>query len=206
MQLAADANPIYHTFVIGRVRFVVTDLRSQRDPNSQTDDANKSMMGSTQKQWFKDTIAAATEPVIIWASSVSWTAPTSNSDNWGDFSTERAELADWLKDNSHVSKMVILSGDIHALCADDGTNNDNYATGGGAAMPELCGSALDQSGSSKGGPWSEGSFSNGVGDGQYGLVDVTDDGGATISVRLRGIRVNGASKQTMIDFTVTKAA
>jgi len=69
------------------------------------------------------------------------------------------------------------------VAIDDGTNS-NYATGGGAGFPVLHGGALDRPGNVKGGPYSEGAFPGG---GQFGLLDIIDDGDSQISVILRGM-------------------
>ena len=69
-----DKAPIYHSFAVGRVKFIITDLRSERDLPKDKDTATKSMMGVTQKQWFKDELLAANGkyPLICWMSSVPW--------------------------------------------------------------------------------------------------------------------------------------
>ena len=66
--------PISQSFAVGRVKFILTDLRSERDPADQKDDAKKSMMGAKQKEWFKQELLAANGkyPLIFWVSSVPW--------------------------------------------------------------------------------------------------------------------------------------
>ena len=66
--------PIYQSFTVGRVKFILTDLRSERDPPNTKDDVKKSMMGEKQKQWFKDELLASNGkyPLICWMSSVPW--------------------------------------------------------------------------------------------------------------------------------------
>src|SRR5206468_13122854 len=55
-------------------KFILTDLRSERDPAEQKDDAIKSMMGARQKEWFKQQLLEANGkyPLIFWVSSVPW--------------------------------------------------------------------------------------------------------------------------------------
>ncbi|MFW2334417.1 hypothetical protein, partial [Ilumatobacter sp.] len=81
-----------------------------------------------------------------------------------------------------VDNLVMVSGDAHMVAIDDGTNSA-YASDGGGGFPVLHAAALDRPGSVKGGPYSEGAF---PGPGQYGKIEITDDGGATIGVRLSG--------------------
>jgi alkaline phosphatase D len=66
--------PIYQTFNVGRVKFILTDLRSERDAVTNRDDSTKSMMGQRQKEWFKRELLAANGkfPLICWVSSVPW--------------------------------------------------------------------------------------------------------------------------------------
>jgi len=71
---APGADPIYQTFSVGRVKFIVTDLRSERDDPKKNEDADKTMMGEKQKQWFKQELLSANGkyPLIFWVSSVPW--------------------------------------------------------------------------------------------------------------------------------------
>lgn len=66
--------PIYQSFSAGRVKFILTDLRSDRSDPKDKDTAQKTMMGETQKAWFKDELLAANGkyPLICWVSSVPW--------------------------------------------------------------------------------------------------------------------------------------
>jgi prolyl oligopeptidase len=66
--------PIYQSFAVGRAKFILTDLRSERDESKKKDDAHKSMMGAKQKEWFKKELLEADGkyPVIFWVSSVPW--------------------------------------------------------------------------------------------------------------------------------------
>jgi alkaline phosphatase D len=66
--------PIYQSFSVGRTKFILTDLRSERDSVTNKDDAAKSMMGPAQKAWFKQELLSARGkfPLICWVSSVPW--------------------------------------------------------------------------------------------------------------------------------------
>ena len=71
---------------------------------------------------------------------------------------------------------MIVSGDAHMVALDDGTNSEG-------GFPVLQAAALDRPGSDKGGPYSGGTFPGG---GQFGTIDVHDDGGETVAVTLAG--------------------
>jgi prolyl oligopeptidase len=66
--------PIYQSFSVGRVKFILTDLRSERDALTNVDNGSKSMMGARQKEWFKHELVEANGrfPLICWVSSVPW--------------------------------------------------------------------------------------------------------------------------------------
>lgn len=66
--------PIYQTFAVGRAKFIVTDLRSDRDDPKIPDNEKKTIMGKQQKEWFKNELLSAKGkyPVIFWVSSVPW--------------------------------------------------------------------------------------------------------------------------------------
>jgi len=187
----AACRSINQSFAVGRAYFILSDLRSERAPKTRQDNADKSMMGAVQKQWFKDQLLYARDhyDLIFWISSVPWIQKkTWWSDRWGGYASEREELADFIRDN-HIDHLVILAGDAHMVALDDGANSD-YATGGGAAMPVMHGAALNRKGSTKGGPYSHGTFPNPEPeDGQFGLVEVIDSGGAEICVHYQGKRL-----------------
>jgi phosphodiesterase/alkaline phosphatase D-like protein len=74
--LAADEprGAIYQAFTIGRVRFILTDARSERDPAGQAMGEPRSMLGPEQKAWLKQELldARGTFPLIVWVSPVPW--------------------------------------------------------------------------------------------------------------------------------------
>ena len=196
-----EGGPIYQAFSIGRVRFIVTDLRSSRDPVDYGDPGDRTTMGAEQKAWFKQELLAAKDryPVIVWVSTVPWISPDApTSDTWGGFPRERREIADFVRDNG-IEGLVIVGGDAHMLAMDDGSNSD-YATGGGAPIPVIQAAPLDQTGSSKGGPFSEGRYPNPSTlpphPGQWVEMSVRDEGGDEICVDWDGYRTDARSTYT----------
>ncbi len=165
--------PIYYTFDVARVHFIVCDSRSARSPELAADDASKTMLGTTQKAWFKQELlnAKANHPLIVWVNTLPWIGSPGGGDAWSEYGNERRELADFIKTNG-IKNLCMISGDAHMLAIDDGTNS-GYATGGGTGFPLMHGAALDQVGSLKGGPYSQGAFPGG---GQFGVMTVTDFG------------------------------
>ncbi len=163
---APDGGAIYQAFTVGRVRFVLTDTRSER--------TEATMVGDAQLAWLIDelTASAETHALVVWGNSVPWIGDdTAGGDNWNGYAAERRQIADALADNG-VDNLVMVSGDAHMLGYDDGTNTD-YSTSQAGGFPLLQAAALDRRGSVKGGPYSHPTFPGG---GQFATVDVDDDG------------------------------
>ncbi len=178
--------PIYHSFVIGRCRFVVSDLRSARTPNGAADDANKTMMGATQKQWFKDQLVAARQAnqIVFWICEVPWiTSAIDPADSWQGFKTERKELCDFMQANE-ITNLIRLSADAHMIALDDGGNDLFTSDGKGNKHVTFQVAPLRQNNASVGGPYSHGIFANN--NNQFGLITVIDPGGSSITVRFSG--------------------
>lgn len=196
---------IAQAFTIGRVRVIMTDLRSAAAPTSQRETPSKTRMGTPQKNWFKQELISARDaghPLVLWVNPDPWIAPAQlGDDTWGGHATERTEIANFIRDN-RISNVVMLSGDMHGLAYDDGTNSD-YATGGGAPVTVLHGAALTSDPSSKGGPYSGGVI---PGNGQYGILEVYDNGGPSVACRFLGMRVGEGAKLTHIFSSSAQAA
>ena len=209
-------NPIYQSFTIGRIHFILSDLRSMRGVGSTGSmDPNLSMMGPVQKQWFKDQCLYAKNNnlIIAWVTSVSYGG--NQSDNWGGFTEERKELANFFKANN-VENMFLLSGDAHMAAIDNGSNHD-YATGGSIIdYPVFQAAAMNQSGGYKGGIYSQVGpvMPNGAGNsylnlnntyGQYGVVDITDIGSTQVTISFSAYRVPSlGAEQLLVSYTFSR--
>jgi membrane-associated phospholipid phosphatase len=167
--VAAPTGPINQAFTLGRVRVVMTDARSAKTPDS--------MLGDRQLRWLLDELRASsrTHAVVLWVNSVPWIAAEEpGRDDWGGYPEEREEILAAIRDAS-IENLVMVSGDAHMVALDDGTNSGGF--------PVLHAAALDRPGNVRGGPYSDGAF---PGAGQYGLVEVDDDGGRHVEVTLSG--------------------
>jgi phosphodiesterase/alkaline phosphatase D-like protein len=195
--LAGDDAPIYQAFTIGRVRVLLTDTRSARDPAAGT------VLGAQQKAWLKSELLAGRDayPLVVWMNPSPWIAAPDVSarleGTWGAFPAERAELARFIAAH-HIRNLAMVSGDAHMLAIDDGTNNRYADPAGPPGFPVMQAAALDKDGSVKGGPYSEGTF---PGRGQYGLMHVSDDGGPAVTVAWEGRNERGERLVTL-RFTV----
>ncbi|WP_185217514.1 alkaline phosphatase D family protein [Sphingobacterium mizutaii] len=131
----ALTDSIGQSWIVGRVLFIMTDLRSQRDSFLIDDyDPNKKMMGDVQKAWFKNTLLNAKNNdnigLICWLNPTSWTGEDldgyswdfgSSGEHWTAYKAERTELWNWMNDND-ITNMFIINGDTHQIAVDDGRN------------------------------------------------------------------------------------
>lgn len=184
---------VHYSFVVGRVRFVISDLRADKTAVSATDNASKTMMGQAQKDWFKAELQAAKAAgqVVAWGNSVPWHG-TSGTDDWSLYTTERTELANFIKAEALQGKIFILSSDMHALAISTGAD---YATGGGASIPIFHAGPFSQSASSKGGPYTYGPYPSSGNAQQYGVMEIVDDG-VTMTVNWKGYSADGTLRMS----------
>jgi len=195
--LIAGGGTLGQAFTIGRVRVIMTDQHSAATPTTQRESASKTRLGTAQKSWLKQEFITARDsgfPLVLWVTPDPWIGPAGlNEDTWGAHATERTEIANFIRDN-RITNVVLISGDMHGLAFDDGTNSD-YATGSGAPVPVLHAAALTSEGSVKGGPYSGGAI---PGSQQYGILEVYDSGGPSVACRFLGVKVGEERKLTHI--------
>lgn len=174
-----DATGIWQTFDLGRLRFILTDQRSAASANAAADNASKTMLGATQKTWFKNLIENSPGKLLVWVCPRLFGGDAeAGADHWGGFTTERAELVAHL--GAHApGRVVVLSADMHALGIDDGSNH--------FGIPTFQAAPLDRSlsvGGYGGAEFSEGLFDDVIG--QFGTMQIEDSGGASVDVTWRG--------------------
>lgn len=111
---------IYQAFTVGRVRFVLTDLRSECSAGS--------MLGEEQYGWFRRELRnASSYALMVWVNSKPWIGKDySSEDGWSAHAQERRAISNLLLEHN-VTNLVALTGDSHMLAIDDGTNTD-YST------------------------------------------------------------------------------
>lgn len=195
-----DTGSIGQSFVAGRVRVVMTDTRSQRTPPGAATGDAQHMLGPEQEAWFSEQLTEARDAgqVVVWAGSTPWigTADAGGSDTWAGWPDARQRTADLIATAGMADRLVVVAGDAHMVALDDGTHTD-YATDQVGGFPLLQAAALDRPGSTKGGPYSAGTYPGG---GQYGEIEVDDDGGDTLAITLRGRTWDG---DTLVEQTFT---
>jgi phosphodiesterase/alkaline phosphatase D-like protein len=198
----AENASVHQAFTVGRVRFILTDARSERSPD-RLPDAQRTMLGTTQLAWLDRELEAARDaPLVVLVNTVPWITKRkeSTSDGWAKYARERRHIADLIVRHGLTRKLVMLSGDAHMLAMDDGTHSQ-YST-----LPEAPArgfviahaAPMDRRTSKKGGPYSHPEVAK---NGQFGVMDVSDEGGP-LRVRLRGMRGASPVPGMEMEFTV----
>ena len=204
------ADGIYTSWTMGRVRCIVTGMRTHRDPIQAPDSPTKTTLGVVQKQWLKDQLLAAKAAgeSIIWFTSICYIADGDNplgqsldatGMSWGSYPDERKELANFIYENQ-IKNVTIVSSDSHMQAMDDGRNSI-YATDVDGnriqygvmeeeyLIPVLCASPFDQYVAYEGGPFQINEIENSGGpfpsyEESYGVIDVIDRGENWIQITL----------------------
>jgi hypothetical protein len=186
---ALDA--MYYSFVVGRMRFIVTDDRSDRVDVTQ---ATRSIMSTTQMEWIKNEITAAAtagQAVCLIVSSI-WSALSTTADTWGAYAAERTEINNHVATAGMTGKTFIIAGDGHQMAIQsvgaDFSTGQNCPIPCFQAAPLFANTAGGLSSSSyTSGPYPAGGITNVA---LYGLVDVNDDGN-TMTVTFSGYTPDG---------------
>jgi phosphodiesterase/alkaline phosphatase D-like protein len=184
-----DEAPVGQAFSVGRVRFIMPDLRSAKMHNDMDDGPDKTMMGEQQLAWFKQELLEARDShaLIVFISGVPWTDHLPRADSWSGYAHERRVISDFMVANG-ITNIFAIAGDAHMIAADDGSNNTFASDGEGPSFPVYHAAAMDARPSTKGGPYSEGEF---PGTGQFGVIDVQDHG-QRIEITYTGRTYEGA--------------
>lgn len=108
----SDPAVLYRTMSWGpMVDLFLLDCRQYRSPQGNADGPGKTMLGATQKAWFKEAIrqSAATFKFVI--SSVPFLGWKST-DKWAGYATERNELLHFFRREA-ITGVIFLSTDVH---------------------------------------------------------------------------------------------
>lgn len=162
--LPDSTDGIYHSFGIGRCLFIMLDGRSFR--------TSAKLLGDAQTQWLLHQLSNTSYRIKFVCFPPPWRADYT--DGWGPYGAEFAALNAALTATEHA---VVLSSGVHALGV------DNANSGG---QTNLVGGALDSGGTAQTGAWSGGYRANATGRGQFGWIDVLDDGGDEITIAYTG--------------------
>lgn len=124
---------IYGTVRLGRhAEVFLTDQRQYRSPQpckdalatpcAEASDSGRTMLGATQKAWFKSALERSTATWKLWASEVmlmGWDSAPGvqlNEDGWDGYKAERQEILQHVLDKG-ITNLSVLTGDIHTYVA-----------------------------------------------------------------------------------------
>lgn len=158
----AGANPIYHSFQIGRVLFIAWDSRADRITASST------LLGAAQLSWLNTLLDTSTASALVILSPNPWLG--TDSDSWGGFPDEQTTIIGYLTTHGWLDKTVMVSADKHVNAIDTGA-------GGGALLggwPNMVCASMDSSPGSYTEQYDLGML---PARNQYGTVAVHDAGG-----------------------------
>ncbi len=167
----------WQRFSYGQADFFILDARSQRDPGSDPDGPDKSMLDGDnlgqdgQWAWLSDNLLNSTARWKIIFSPVTFNPTMSKMDAWYGYPSERARLLEFISANN-ITDVFVISGDSHGGAIDDGTNS---------GMPEMLVPGPNMKGSCftsrDTGMWSHGIYGQVANKGcrGYALVDIMTD-------------------------------
>lgn len=168
----AGGSGIYHSFDMGRVLVLVSDLRYYRDPPTQADP--RTMLGADQLAWTENVLATSQAKALIWVSTQRWVAGVNPPNaNWGSYQVDRLRLQQMFGDYGWLDRMCVVHGDNHAMGIDTGATNPY------GGFPMFCYSPLDSN--AKIGSLSPYNLGARAQRGQYGTFRV-DDLGSVVRV------------------------
>lgn len=169
---------IYQSWMVGRVLYIASDVRSFRDPNSDPTTPTKTLLGTTQKTWMETLLSTARDDgaeALVWQTPSRWVG---GEDTWNDFLYERNEMVQLFGDTGWLDRMILMTADMHALSICSGPANPY------GRFPMFMFAGMDAGAWSTGPEYDIGSV---AGRRQYGTMRVTDNG-HTISLAGTGYR------------------
>ncbi|MFK7803111.1 MAG: alkaline phosphatase [Anaerolineae bacterium] len=171
-ELENDEGGIYHAFTIGRVKFIMTDSRSYRDPAAQPDNDDKSMLGTQQIEWLKQELLNGKfeNMLTVWVNTVPWISDK-DPDTWAGYATERKEISNFIEANE-INNIAMIGGDAHILAIDDGRHN-KFGDHRTNLFPVIHAGPLDAYPNYRGGPYSLLAEQR---NGHYGIMEINDYG------------------------------
>jgi len=102
---------LYRAFSLSpAVDLIILDTRRFRSVQAMPDGPEKTMLGTTQKEWFLRTLKRSKAAFKIVATSVPFHG--GSQDAWGNYKTERDEVVNFIK-RERIENVVMISADYH---------------------------------------------------------------------------------------------
>ena len=109
--VGGEKNPgCWQTFSLGQVQFIMLDCRYYRDRKE------KSMLGTFQKQWLKDTLRNSEATFKVIASSVPFSEgiKPGSKDPWDGYPEEREEIFSFIEQEK-IEGVLLIAADRHRI-------------------------------------------------------------------------------------------
>ena len=107
-----DGDVLYYTYSAPGADFFVLDTRSYRDPATDVDDIDKSMIGETQRAALLDYLQQSTAPFKFIVTSVPFSLGEASPDTWSHYKTERDLILSEIESRG-IANVAFMSGDRH---------------------------------------------------------------------------------------------
>ena len=130
--LRQSSGSVGYAYTIGRIRFIVPDLRSERTATE--------IMSTAQMDWVKQEFTDYSNNnalnAVVFVSSSMWLDIFSagTPDSWNQAVAQRLELSNHIINLGVKTQVVCLSADMHSLGADTGASN-TYGTSESVGFP-----------------------------------------------------------------------
>ncbi|NOX67115.1 MAG: alkaline phosphatase, partial [Chlorobi bacterium] len=101
----------YYNFTIGDIDFIMLDCRFYRtNPFKE----KRTMLGTVQKEWLKQSLLKSKGKFKFIVSSVPWSlkAKPGSKDTWAGFEKEREEIFEFIEQNK-IEGVILISADRH---------------------------------------------------------------------------------------------
>jgi len=154
---------VWQNFSFGHADFFLLDSRSQRDPSTDPQSPDKSMLDGDnlgtdgQLRWLQRRLRSSTATWKFILTPVVFNPTNPVMDSWYGYLDERDLIVNFIKDNN-MEGVILISGDRHAGAIDNGMNSDFPEMLVPAANMNGCASSTPSGGDVPLGTWSEGTY------------------------------------------------
>lgn len=196
--LPSSVGSLYHSLDWGRVRYIVTDNRSERDAATDTNGPNKRMWSQEQEDWFVDQIATWPWAICV-LGGIYCRQDSASGTRWGAYAHQFKRIHDRMNAADSLRRLVWLAGDRHALAADLGVSSTTRG------VPQAVGAPFEQGSVDlpANEPWNVGggtaywNVTPNASMRAFGEASFSDDGGDSIQFTFFGRTADGTTRVQM---------
>jgi len=188
-EVPAGQRPIAQSFDVGRVRFLLLDTRTARDPATDPNVRGKTLLGRWQLDWlrgeFERPLAGAPPAMFFILTASPWKpTPTPLIDDWDNYARERDDIVQWLAQR-YLTNVCVISANGGVLAAQGG--------GGDSALPELQVGEINLTPAPTDDRWAIGPIMHETLEEFFGMVEV-EDRQTSVHLNFIGYNQNGQER------------